>query len=66
MDLNELIAAADKLRPLHDDDPKKEPLTHIVDQINAIRAEEAEAVMRGEPPAADAAPLPDLPSPKRK
>jgi hypothetical protein len=40
-ELDKLIAAADKLRPLHEDDPEKEPLASIVDRINALRAIEA-------------------------
>lgn len=33
-----LIAEADKLRPLHNDDPAKLPLGAIVDEINELRA----------------------------
>lgn len=38
--IDELNAAADKLRPLDDDDPKKGPLTAMVDEINALRAKQ--------------------------
>lgn len=44
-EIDDLLAQADKLRPLDDDDPKKEPLTAIVDRINELRAQEAAAAM---------------------
>lgn len=59
-EIDDLLAQADKLRPLDDDDPKKEPLTAIVDRINEIRAQEAAAAM--DPPP-DVAPAPQVEAP---
>ena len=36
--INLLLAEADKLRPLHEDDPKREPLGALIDEINELRA----------------------------
>lgn len=43
----ELLAQADPLRELADDDPAKAPLGPLVDKINALRAEQASEAMRG-------------------
>ena len=40
----ELLAEAEPLRILEDDDPLKVPLTKIVDKINALRAIQANEV----------------------
>ncbi len=55
-----LLAEADKLRPLPDDEPAKVPLTAIVDKINKLRAVQAKdtsqapkATVEGADPAAD-------------
>ena len=40
----ELLAQAEPLRELHDDDETKRPLTAIVDKINALRAEQSKGV----------------------
>lgn len=42
--ITELLAQAEPLRAMHDDDATKTPLTAIVDQINALRAEQAKGV----------------------
>lgn len=36
-----LVAQADALRPLHDDDPLKLPLAGLIDHINDLRAVQA-------------------------
>ena len=36
-----LVTQADALRPLHPDDPKREPLGLLIDEINALRAVQA-------------------------
>lgn len=36
-----LVAQADALRPLHDDDVEKLPLAGLIDQINELRAVQA-------------------------
>lgn len=36
----DLLASADALRPLHEDDPKKLPLAELIDRINALRKEQ--------------------------
>lgn len=41
--IEELLAEAAPLRELDEDDPAKAPLAGLVDQINALRAEQASA-----------------------
>lgn len=45
--IDALLAKADPLRPLDEDDPRKEPLAGIVDEINRLRAEQSEERIRG-------------------
>lgn len=40
-----LLAKAEPLRELADDDPAKEPLAGIVDEINALRSRQAKDAM---------------------
>lgn len=52
--INGLLAEADPLRSLDDDDPAVEPLAGIVDQINRLRAKQSTLVRQAEidaPPA---------------
>ena len=39
--INELLDAANELRPLPDDDERKFPLAALIDKINALRAEQS-------------------------
>lgn len=41
--IQELLAQAEPLRALNDDDPTKGVLGELVDEINALRAEQASA-----------------------
>lgn len=47
--ISNLLAHADPLRLLHDDDPAKAPLAGIVDEINRLRAEQAAAAKEAPP-----------------
>lgn len=61
-EIERLLALAEPLRAMHDDDPAKEPLTGIVDEINKLRAIEAKQPVIVAPAAvegADAAPTLD-------
>lgn len=40
-DIEALLAKADDLRPLPEDEPSKTPLAGIIDQINKLRAIQA-------------------------
>jgi hypothetical protein len=54
-EIQKLLATAEPLRALNDDDPRKEELGGIVDQINKLRALQSGAVVAPEP----VAPTPD-------
>lgn len=43
--IQELLAQAEPLRALDDDDPRKEPLSAIVDHINGLRELQAKQTM---------------------
>jgi hypothetical protein len=43
--IQQLLAEALPYRPLDEDDPKKEPLARIVDEINRLRAAQAKMQM---------------------
>lgn len=45
--ISDLLADAEPLRLLDDDDPAKVRLTHIVDEINRLRAIQAKAQAEG-------------------
>lgn len=49
--IQELLAQAEPLRALNDDDPRKESLAGLVDRINGLREEQAAETMRLEPAA---------------
>jgi hypothetical protein len=56
----ELLAKGEPMRKLDDDDPRKEELRHIVDEVNALRAEQEKAgqnVIADAPPKVDRAEL---------
>lgn len=48
--IQSLLAFAAPLRLLHEDDPEKARLAKVIDQINALRKEQEQAVHLGAPP----------------